>query len=284
MASTSSPNESETTIFRKAVEQWWAVKNAPRKKKAKKQGGTRDKVVGGKHLNGFADTVTAFLISLGVNKNDIYTGGQLAKKPALLPSYYRPSKAWDLIVVGSSRFHSPVAISARQAGQEIHPSLYVAIEFKSQDKSIGNNQNNRLEESLGNALDFWTTYESSGFAKVSPRPWLGYLFIGKYAAGDKKQVKIRQPHFLTNAVFRGDDSAYREEESFKGPTYAERYQLFLRQAVAKRLYDAGSFLITDETLIGKKLNYSIPIPEFGPGNFMRSLKAHIEAHYPIKKG
>lgn len=269
-------------MFQKAVEHWWAVKNAPKKKKRNKQGGSRDKVVGGKHLDGFSDVIADFLVSLGVHKMDIFTGGQLAGNPAVLPSYFRPSKAWDLIVVDHSRFHSSAAVAARKSGTEIKPTLYVAIEFKSQDQSIGNNQNNRLEESLGNAFDFWTTYETSGFSRISPRPWLGYLFIGKYAEGDRKSVEIRQPHFLANAGFRGGELEHCEEEFFDGPTYAERYQLFLKQAVAKRLYDAGAFLITDETRIGKTPNYSIPSSDLGPGGFMRSLKAHIEAHYPLK--
>lgn len=258
MASPGFLNKREDTVFQSAVEHWWSAKNTPKRKGRKQQGGTRDKVVGGKHLDGFSAVLTKFLVSLGVDERDIFTGGQLAGNSAVLPSYFRPSKAWDLVVVDQSRFHSTSAISARKAGRETIPTLYAAVEFKSQDQSIGNNQNNRLEESLGNAFDFWTTYETSGFAKVSPRPWLGYLFIGKYVTGDRKSVKVRQPHFLAHAAFRGDDSSHHEDEFFPGPSYAERYQLFLKQAVAKRLYDAGAFLITDESLIGKTPNYSIP--------------------------
>lgn len=76
--------------------------------------------------------------------------------PSILPSYFRPSKNWDLIVVANSRFHAA-------SGDSGGPVLYAALEFKSQDKSIGNNQNNRLEESIGNAHDFWVTYGKSGF-------------------------------------------------------------------------------------------------------------------------
>lgn len=45
---------------------------------------------------------------------------------------------------------------------------------------------------------------------------------------------------------------------------------------------ANDGMITDESRIGKKPIYSVPTSELGPSNFIRSLKAHIEAHYPLK--
>ena len=159
------------------------------------------------------------------------------------------------------------------------PVLYAAVEFKSQDKSIGNNQNNRLEESIGNAHDFWVTYGQSGFERQQPRPWLGYLFVGKYQPdSDAKPVRIKQPHFLAMPPFRTAGSD--EIETFEGPSYAERYKIFMKQSVGARLYDAGAFIVTDESIHGKKPNHRILLPEFGPANFLRSLKGQILAQYP----
>ncbi len=263
----------ETEIFHKAIKYWWASKKAAKSKKS--QGGTRDVNLHGKTMDEFAVTLKRFVVNLGVKPEHVFAGGHLTTTPSILPSYFRPSKNWDLIVLASSRFHP--AKSDRG-----NPILYAAVEFKSQDKSIGNNQNNRLEESIGNAHDFWTTYAQSGFERQQPRPWLGYLFVGKYEpASDAKPIRIKQPHFLAMEAFRRGKSD--KVDCFAGPSYAERYKIFMKQSVGARLYDAGAFIVTDESLIAKNPNHRIPLPEFGPANFLRSLKAQILAHYPAAR-
>ena len=132
---------------------------------------------------------------------------------------------------------------------------------------------------MGNALDFWTTYEHSGFERQLPRPWLGYLFVGKYNSdADDRSVRIEQPHFLAMQAFRTEGSD--DLRKFAGPSYAERYKIFMKQSVGARLYDAGAFLVTDEEISEKRINHRIPLAEFGAANFLRSLKAQILAHYP----
>jgi hypothetical protein len=261
----------ESDLFYSAVQHWWNSKESAHTTKT--QGGARDANLHGKTMDGFAATIRDFLIGLGVKSEHIFAGGHLTKTPSILPSYFRPSKNWDVVVLGNSRFHPAPSDSGD------NPTLYAAIEFKSQDKSIGNNQNNRLEESIGNAHDFWTTYAQSGFAKQQPRPWLGYLFVGKYeAASDSVPVRIKQPHFLAMQPFRGEGSD--DKETFYGPSYAERYKLFLKQSIGARLYDAGAFLVTDDTIKSSNPNHRVPMPEFGSANFLRGLKAQILAHYP----
>lgn len=262
----------ETDFFHSAVEYWWDVKTKSAKT-APKQGGTRDQNLTGKNLDGFIATIFEFLVGLGVDKHDIYVGGHFSKTGAILPSYFRPSKNWDLVVVSNSRFCSQKG-SPRPA-----PVLHAAIEFKSQDKSIGNNQNNRLEESIGNACDFWHSYEAQLFADLLPRPWLGYFFIGKYAEADHGPKEIRQPHFLARDVFRGGQDKFTDVPKFLGPSYAERYRLFLQHAVGKRLYDAGAFLTTHEGMQRKKPNHEFRFPEFGAKTFLGSLEAHVRANY-----
>jgi len=278
----------ETDLFHKAIRHWWVSKTVKKAKKAKKakkvkktkkakraQGGTRDANLHGKTMDEFARTIRDFLVERNVQPEHIFAGGHLAKTPSILPSYFRPSKNWDLIVVANSRFHPA-------DGDCGDPVLFAAIEFKSQDKSIGNNQNNRLEESLGNALDFWTSYEHAGFVRLQPRPWLGYLFVGNYLPdSDGKPVNVRQPHFLAMPSYRTDGSD--ENETFAGPSYAERYKIFMRQALGSRLYDAGAFLVTDETISKQAINHRILVPEFGSASFLRSLKGQILAHYPNAK-
>ena len=270
-------NPAETDLFKSAIKHWWESKKGAKTKKS--QGGTRDVNLHGKTMDGFAATIRDFLIGLNVKPEHIFSGGHLTKTPSILPSFFRPSKNWDLIVVGASRFHP----AQEDKGE---PVLYAALEFKSQDKSIGNNQNNRLEESLGNAIDFWKTYENSGFEHLLPRPWLGYLFVGKYEpSSDAKSVTIQQPHFLAMPPFRteGSDSLRR----YPGPSYADRYKIFMKQSIGTKLYDAGAFIVTDEAIATKAVNHRILVPEFGSANFLRSLKAQILAHYPgakVKRG
>jgi hypothetical protein len=273
----------ETEFFHQAIKHWWDSKKpaAPATQKAakpkKSQGGSRDANLHGKTMDGFAEALRAFLIDLGVKPEHIFASGNLPslpKRPTTLPSYFRPSKNWDLIVLSNSRFYSA-------KGDVVGPVLYAAVEFKSQDKSVGNNQNNRLEESIGNAHDFWTTYRYSGFERQQPRPWLGYLFVGNYElASEKVPRKIMQPHFLAMSQFRQKPED-EEAKSFLGPSYAERYNIFLKQSVGERLYDAGVFLVTNENISSENPNHRIPLPEFGPANFLRSLKAQILAHYPL---
>lgn len=153
---------SETDLFHKAIQHWWNSKKSAVPKKV--QGGTRDANLHGKTMDGFAVAIQDFLIGLNVKPEHIFAGGHLTTTPSILPSFFRPSKNWDLIVLANSRFHS-----AKDDKGE--PVLYAALEFKSQDKSIGNNQNNRLEESIGNATDFWTTYQNSRQLRSSNLRW-----------------------------------------------------------------------------------------------------------------
>ncbi|HNC22630.1 MAG TPA: PaeR7I family type II restriction endonuclease [Opitutaceae bacterium] len=265
---------SETDLFHDAIASWWSAKKSAVVRKS--QGGTRDESIKGNTMDGFAKAIQEFVTGLSVNPGHVFAGGHLASAPSILPSYFRPSKNWDVIIVGNSRFHP--APDDRPSD----PVLYAAVEFKSQDKSIGNNQNNRMEESIGNATDFWTTYAESGFARQLPRPWLGYLFVGKYQpTEDGKPVKVKQPHFLAMQPFRGEGND--KQESFDGLSYADRYQTFIRHAIGARLYDAGAFIMTDEAIKSQKVNHRIPAPEFGPANFLRSLKGQILANYPGAK-
>jgi hypothetical protein len=160
------------------------------------------------------------------------------------------------------------------------PELVLAIEFKSQTDSIGNNQNNRIEESLGSAEDFWAAYENNNFARLLPRPWLGYLFIGKYDDGDETSgVEITQPHFPVDPAFGDSKGEYLNKVKFNGPSYADRYRVFLERAIAKKKYDAACFIVTNEKLRKAKPNYNILFPSFSGTQFLSMLDKHIKGYY-----
>lgn len=89
--------------------------------------GTRGSVTGGKHLHSLAALIQQVFADAGmpIHKESGNT---------LLPGYYRASKNWDTVVTYKSR-------------------LVAIIELKSQVGSFGNNQNNRIEEMIGQSLD-----------------------------------------------------------------------------------------------------------------------------------
>jgi type II restriction enzyme len=127
-----------------------------------------------------------------------------------LPGYFRPTKLWDLLVIQKSE-------------------LIAAIEMKSQvGPSFGNNFNNRTEEAIGTAHDFWTAYREEAFGK-QPRPFVGWLMLVEDAPGSRAPVKDRSPHF---PIFK----------EFQGASYLKRYDLLCQRLVQEQLYTTASVL------------------------------------------
>jgi hypothetical protein len=102
---------------------------------------------GGKHADCFIELTCVILRDAGLRDFSV------EKRSRTLPGFYRPAKEWDLVAISCG-------------------SLVAAVEVKSQVGSFGNNFNNRVEEALGNATDFWAAYAQKRFAG-SARPWLG---------------------------------------------------------------------------------------------------------------
>jgi hypothetical protein len=273
------PEEQQPPIFTKAIQHWWRSKKKNRKRAGKTQPGTRGANLRGDTMDGFRDEIRAKLIDVGVSKDDIFTANHLAALPANLPSYFRASKNWDVVVCKNSRFKR-LHLPSNQAAPE--PQLIAAIELKSQEGSIGNNQNNRIEESIGSATDFWASYENKNFASLQPRPWLGYLFVGCYEDSDiDLGVEIRQPHFLTDPAFDGVDPNNRlSKGKYLGPSYAHRYRVFLERMIAKKFYDGACFIVTNQTVMNNDVNHRCLFPELSVNRFIDLLVRHVSAYYP----
>ena len=271
--------EYQETAFATAVSHWWESKRLNGKGISTSQGVGRDSNLAGNTMYGFRDVLIRHLIAAGVAREDIHYGGQFDAIPANLPSYFRASKNWDLIVCKNSLFKAQGDTSRIRD----EPKLIAAIEFKSQQDSIGNNQNNRMEESIGNATDFWASYENKNFIHLMPRPWLGYLFIGKYEDDQVgKSVKIKQPHFPSDPAFASENpEAIRGAvTAFQGPSYAERYRIFLERMVGKKLYDGACFITSNERIAGDAENYRCFYPHLSGAAFIDGLTRHIRAYYP----
>lgn len=192
--------------IKNAINQFWQTKKNQLAHSTDKS--NRGAVVGGKQLDGFIGILKNLALSVGINESCIYT------KNNYLPGYFRSSKDWDFIILTPSN------------------KLLVAIELKSQVGSYGNNFNNRTEEALGSAIDFWTAFRKEQFPHQEA-PWLGYvMIIGK----DEKStipVKNYENHFPVR-------------EEFQGASYIERYKILCQKLIQERHYTSTALLWTNE--------------------------------------
>lgn len=223
-----------------AVKHYWKT----RSRQAKKQGaagGTKDSglrtaVTGGAQLDGFITLISDLLVESGLDRAHVFLG----RKDTVLPGFYRPTKAWDIVAVATGR-------------------LVACIEVKSHaGPSYGNNFNNRVEEALGNATDFWKAYEEGSFAGLD-RPFLGYIMLLEDDARSNAPVAVEEPHF-----------AVREE--FRGASYALRYQLLCEKLLRERMYDSATFLMAARD-VAKTGTYREPSPDLSFRVFAANLMA-----------
>ena len=234
----------------KAVKHFWKVRSRQHKRQGvgtgRKDAGNRAAVTGGKHADGFVKLIAAIIHDAGLRRVTIHT---TAKTRRTLPGFFRPTKEWDLVVVSGS-------------------NLVAAIEVKSQVGSFGNNFNNRVEEALGNATDFWTAY-GKGIFKPSQKPWLGYLFML-----EEDDKSLRPTKHINLAPFQVD-------EEFQQRSYAKRYELVCERLVRERLYDAACFF-TSNAKNGMQGIYAQPNTELSIRNFAISLHARAAAFSKLK--
>jgi hypothetical protein len=207
----------------------------------KKDAGERSSVTGGKHADGFIRLIAAIVKDAALPKVEIQV---TEKKPRTLPGFYRPCKEWDLVVLSAD-------------------TLVAVVEVKSQVGSFGNNFNNRVEEALGNATDFWAAYRE-GIFSPSQKPWLGYLFML-----EEHEASIRATKPITL-------KPYKVDEAFQKRSYAKRYELVCERLVRDRLYDAACFF-TSNARTGKQGEYKEPNQELSIKNFAISLHARAAA-------
>ena len=233
----------------RAVRHFWRIRERQAKAQGGKTGerdrGARSAVTGGAHLDGFTDLIRKLVVDAGVSDAAVHRRTRVE-----LPGYYRAEKKWDLVVVVDGR-------------------LLATVEFKAQvGPSFGNNYNNRTEEALGNATDYWAAFREGAF-RGSPRPWLGYMMLLEETPGSTRPVAVAEPHFPVFGEFRD-------------ASYAKRYEILLTKMVRERLYDAAS-LILSRSDAGRNGAFSEPCPELRFANFAESLMARAIAYSRTQK-
>jgi type II restriction enzyme len=192
-----------------AIRAFWENREIARQKQiesGKDDRGERAGVTAGKNMDGFLALVLDIVRTNGLTSAQIHQ----QRSVLTLPGYFRPTKLWDLLVTYKGE-------------------LIVAIELKSQvGPSFGNNFNNRTEESIGTAHDFWTAYRENAFGK-QPRPFVGWLMLVEDAPGSRSPIKDKSPHFPIMAEFRG-------------ASYLDRYDLLCQRLVREQLYTATALI------------------------------------------
>ena len=199
--------------FQEAVQAFWDARSRQQQKQidaGKIDAGTRGAVTGGTQMGALETLLTDVLLDAGLSRTDISARTTLA-----IPGYYRPEKKWDLLVVAERQ-------------------LLVAVEFKSQvGPSFGNNFNNRTEEAIGTAHDFWTAYRENAFGN-HPRPLVAWMMLVEDASGSRRAVRDRSPHF---PVF----------PEFVGASYLKRYDILCQRLVKEQLYSTSSIIASPRT-------------------------------------
>jgi len=218
----------EPFFFSEAVKQFW---------KKRIDSGEEIAIRGGKQLDGFSEKIRLFLIQGGISPNDIFI-----HKKKEIPGFYRPTKAWDFLVVSKDE-------------------LKAVIELKSMVGSFGSNCNNRIEEAVGNAADIWVAYREGAF-QLSPRPWLGFFFLLEDCEESTTPVRVTEPHFR---VF----------PEFKCASYAQRIELGCRKLVRERQYDSTCLILSKKENDNQLDNYSEPATDLNVNQFLTQLFHHL---------
>lgn len=226
---------------REAVKAFWRNRKAAIQKQSetgKADQGERAGVTAGKNMDGFL----ALVLDI-VGANGLADAGIHQTRAALtLPGYFRPTKLWDLLITHKGE-------------------LIAAIELKSQvGPSFGNNFNNRAEEAIGTAHDFWTAYREGAFGK-QPRPFVGWLMMVEDAPESRSPVKDRSPHF---PIF----------DVFKGASYLERYDLLCQKLVQEQLYTTATLISSPRTAT-KTGAFSEMSAMAGLNTFVTALAGHV---------
>jgi type II restriction enzyme len=228
---------------RTAVQAFWRNREAARQRQAKSGNvdqGERSGVTAGKNMENFTALIRDIVYANGLSQAEIHQERAVLS----LPGFFRPTKLWDLIVMYKGE-------------------LVAAIELKSQiGPSFGNNFNNRTEEAIGTAHDFWTAYREGAFGEQI-RPFVGWLILVEDAPGSRSVVQYTSPHF---PVF----------SEFKNASYLKRYDILCQKLVKEQLYTAASVIASPREAIDNG-DYILISEMTDIKTFVSSFAGHIAA-------
>ena len=159
-------------------------------------------MTGGAHLAPIEDLIRAVLRDAGVPDRSIHQGRDPGTR---IPGWYREGKQYDTVVMD---------------GEE----LVLVIECKSQVGSFGNNQNNRIEEAIGQTVDFWTASREGWISEL--RPWFGYVMVVEENDDSTRPVRPRR-------------GILPRDREFLDASYVARYGIAFDRMYREGLVDAA---------------------------------------------
>lgn len=237
--------------FEESVRDYWRVRAGQRRRQEERgvvDVGGRAETTGGQQMKSLTQLVAQVFVDEGFPEESVRFEGSLD-----IPGYYRPTKAWDLLVV-----HEDI--------------LVAAVELKSIASSFGNNLNNRIEEGVGSAEDVRTAYREDLLGPT--RPWLGYFFMIADEEKSQRPVGLRsRPVVPMDPIF--SDASHRN----KTVSYQRRAEIFCRRLVREQLYDAACFVVSAK---GSEADVLQPADDMTFGRFVASIKGH--ARYVLELG
>ncbi|WEV59071.1 endonuclease [Bifidobacterium sp. ESL0728] len=164
--------------------------------------GNREGITSGKHLDKLAELIADDLVKKGFDKDGIHIKrGELS-----IPGWFRPTKAWDIVA-----FHEN--------------ELVAAVELKTINSSFGNNANNRVEESLGSAVDAQTASSENLLGNSAVPPALGYVMLVRDCEDSRKITKPKSKFYSIDQVFNNK-------------SYLDRFQILCTRLRQKNMYNA----------------------------------------------
>jgi hypothetical protein len=196
-----------------AVAAYWATKStqqAAAEALRSTAEGNAKAVRGGGQFNPIANLLARFFTDAGYPTESIAASGQ----QTVLPAYFRPNKAWDLVVIHEEALVAAIELKALSGGPN--------------GSSYSKNYNNRVEEAIGNAQDLAHAHRI-GLAGAE-RPWLGYFFL---LEDSPEARKPREPR--TNSIFP-------TAPEWPVLSFRERFSLTARRLVEEKIYDAVCYI------------------------------------------
>lgn len=240
--------------IKNAVKQFWELRLD--KNKVSQEAG-RGAVISGKNMDGFTTIIKNIAEHCGLPADSVTIDG---KNKLTIPGYFRPTKMWDSLVIYKGR-------------------LIAAFELKSQVGSFGNNFNNRTEESIGSAKDFWTAHRENAFSienyidnisintsknrNLKP-PFLAYLMLLESCQASISPVKVGEKHFK---VF----------PEFQSSSYAKRYQILCERLILEGLYSSTCLILSDIEEGYRSGAYSSPSESLKPRNMFAEFAGRLLA-------
>lgn len=204
-------------------------------------------------MDGFSEIIKKVALYCGLPEEGIITTG---KKKLTIPGFFRPTKMWDALVVHNGR-------------------LIAAFELKSQVGSF-DNFNNRTEEFIGSAKDFWTAQREKAFElsnhvsnnlfssieKDSKPPFLGYLMLLEECEASTHIVRLEEEYFK---VFN----------EFNNTSYADRYQILCSKLVMEGLHSSSCLILSNQEDGLATGEFSSPSESLNPKSLFADFAARI---------